>query len=127
VRPWQPPPNPVLTRVSNVAISGPKPWSGQQSMETKQHRRLLAGAGSAFRGWRYASFRLCFGRHQLSSLLPTGPAALAAVAGAVAVVGGNRQTLNRINERRLARTVTSFAENLVLKDNQSGDRNARTD
>jgi len=96
-------------------------------MQTKQHRRLLAGAGSALRGRRSASFRLCFGRHQLSSLLPAGRAALAAVARAVAVAGGSQQTLIRTKEWGLERTNTSFAQDPVLKDNQSGDRDARSD
>ena len=83
--------------------------------------------GPLFRGRRSASFRLCFGRHQLSSLLPTGRAALAAVARAVAVAGGSQQTVIRTKERGLERTNTSFARIQFEKDNQSGDRNARFD
>jgi hypothetical protein len=43
------------------------------------------------------------------------------------VAGGIQPTVIHAKEWRLARTDASFAENPVLKADQSGDRNARSD
>ncbi len=85
-------------------------------METKHGKLQFTGAGADIGRRSLASFHLCFSRHQLSPL-PAMGAQLAAVVRAVGVADGDRQTLVRIMQWGLARTETSFPQNLVLKHN----------